>query len=367
MTINQAHIRVGFEQLTWHDGYYSREKFEQQVLECCARDRKRIDKTKHEEVGINIYGKKALSIGCLMDYFIDIEWARETRGVLSLTKAGKEQYARILTDNYSPSYQRYKEKIEKAFDERRQVRPCLWSIQSAFGKGKPVDAVIKDLLEPNEVGEQSEAYQLSVLKQLGYNENVLEGQQVFQLFPELFLPSGDVDEVVTLEVKGVKKPLNLVVTRPYPNQRYAVAGLLMGRHVTNVGFYPLILPKEAFPDNLELELVWTIGGETYFYTVTHRIELTFSKERDTGDFYSTHQQLVRSSELPEFSLITYTADDAEYLRKRDAQFVETGSWDELLVEKAVLNPFEMGLSAGRSSSVDYRRFQDESKGIAKSE
>lgn len=359
MTINQVELKRLFQEISpFSEGNgMKRSHIQEIVLETCRIERKTCSPVEFKDKGLAIYSKRGLSFDDLCQYAIEKKWVEERGENLRLTEAGKGYYHEILTDNYSEAYIAYLQEIHEAFDEKQMVRPERINIMASFARGRPSSDIMEWFSQPNRVGELSKAYHLSVLKEMGYPEEMLEGHVVFQLIPELFLAtSNDMKEAeVTLTVKGIDKPLNLVITRPYLNKRYAVGGLAIGRHVANVGFYPLIARKDQFPDELKLELLWEIGGKDGF-CINHQLHITFDKERDTGNLYSTHQQLVKSSEIPSLSLTTYLPEDENLLKGREAHFVGRGTWNHLLQETVRLRPFPMELSSSRSAGEHVQQF-----------
>lgn len=355
MKINQEHIRLLLNEIAYFSGVggIDRSSTKKSLLDDAKRARKDCSPTEFEAKGANLYPKKGLTFEELCRFAIENEWVKEKGSSLHLTKKGEQKYDCILTDEFSPSYLAYKKQVLLSFDEKKMVRPDARHIMEWFAKGYPPERLMEWATEPNQVGLQAKIHHLQVLEALGYPEEKLEGHLVFQLVPELFLPYGEFGEV-TLEIRGIQKPLNFALTKPYPNQRYVVGGLSIGRDITHTGIYPLILPKDEFPDSLDIELIWCIDGEEG-YTITHQLHIDFEKERMTGNFYTSHQQLVRSSEVPSLSLTTFFPEDREYLRNREAHFHGTMTWNPVLVETVKLMPVPMELTRIRSTAKSTSR------------
>lgn len=344
MSINQEHLRALFSYMHHFSGVNgaNRSSIEKTLLENAKRARKDCSWDKFEEKGINLYPKTGVTFEKLCHHAIENKWVSEKESSLHLTDAGKEKFYRILTNDYSPAYQQYKEQVFATFDEQKMIRPSMSHLMEWFAKGYPPERLMEWASEPNEIGMESKMVHLDVLEALGYSEEKLEGHLVFQFVPQLFLPYGE-DRDIELEINGFEKPLNFILSKPYRNKRYVVGGLAIGREVTHTGFYPLILSKDLFPDSVDMELIWRIGGAEG-YTVTHKLHIAFKKERMTGNLYTSTQQLVRSSEVPTIQLTTFLPEDKLYLNKRDAEFQGTMTWNHTLIEKVKLDPIPMELS-----------------------
>lgn len=297
-----------------------------------------------------MYPKTGVTFEAWCGYALGKEWVIEKKEQLTLTQKGEETYVHILTNGKSAAYRRYEQAVYGAFDEQLMVRPSLKHIRHSFSNGLPAPHLMEWARKPNRVGMRARDHHVKTLNSLGYANEQLADSLVFQLVPELFLPSGESGEV-TLEVRGVEKPLNLILTTPYPNKRYVVAGLLIGREVTHTGFYPLVLPKDQFPDTLEVELLWKIGGDEG-YTLSHQLRIEFMKERMTGNFYTSHQQLVRSSEIPTLQVTSFMPEDAKLLKKREARFVGKMTWNHTLHETVKLYPVPMEMTRFRYTACD---------------
>ena len=344
MKINQEHLRLLFSYMHHFSGVKGadRSSLQKRLLEDAKSARKDCSWNEFEEKGINFYPKTGVTIEGLCQFAIKNKWVKEVGSSLFLTNEGKQKYYDILTDGYSPAYLQYVEKVFRSFDEKNMVRPKSTHMMEWFSKGYPAERLMEWASEPNEIGTESKMYHLDVLEALGYSEEKLEGHLVFQFVPQLFLPYGE-DGDIELEINGFEKPLNFMLSKPYRNKRYVVGGLAIGREATHTGFYPLILPKDLFPDSVDMELIWRIGGEEG-YTVTHKLHIAFKKERMTGNLYTSTQQLVRSSEVPTIQLTTFLPEDKLYLNKRDAEFQGTMTWNHTLIEKVKLDPIPMELS-----------------------
>lgn len=344
MNINQEHVR----RFLCHMHNFRTKKgipyktLQSRILEESKQKRSQLSWDEHEAKGINIYPKAGVTVAKICDYAQKNKWIKEVGESWVLTAEGKQKYYNILTNNHCQAYLQYEKTVFHSFDEKKMVRPDSIHIMESFSKGHTVESLMEWASEPNELGLRSKEHYQQVLEALGYAKEELDDYLIFQFVPQLFLPHGE-EKAVELEIRGIEQPANFRLSKPYPNKRYVVGGLNLKTMKTHTGFYPLVLPKAQFPDSLSLELIWRIGGVNG-YSLRHELSIEFSKERMTGNFYTSHQRLVQSSEVPHLKLVSFFPDDSEYLFNRKAHYEKIASKHPILKETAKLTPIPMELS-----------------------
>lgn len=131
-------------------------------------------------------------------------------------------------------------------------------------------------------------------------ENMNSDEYIFHFAPKLLLPVEWADEEeIRLEMKGIDILEKVVLNRPYPNQRYVVAGYDKEGIISH-GFYWVKTKSEWLSNPVNISLHWFIGEKE----VTHKIAIQFHFANHTGNFFSSCQRLLKKSEFEQFEIIT---------------------------------------------------------------
>ncbi|WFP05436.1 DUF6012 family protein [Bacillus velezensis] len=324
-------------ELNYYDGTpIMEERILKEVLLTCKRERKNLSKDEIKEKGLNIYEKQGIRVSELLNEAIN----RGLAGTLYnsygerkvfISREGIDFLIRHYTNNFSCEYMQFEKEINQMMREHGELELGQSQSASLFWHGETVKSVY-DFYTESTIQKESAAYHNYLLEMNGVKDKI--DRYIFHFMPKIFLPIELVStevENIGLQIEGIKTPSEMILTKPYPNTRYVVAGRKFGREKTSAGFYPIIAAKEDFPEELDITLRWSIGEYTH---ITHKLRINFAFEDHAGSFFSSEQHLSRQSKLDEFSITTFFEDEIELYRDRDYSY-QIKETDEIVIEENV--------------------------------
>ncbi|MGG1021158.1 hypothetical protein ABE151_17525 [Bacillus paralicheniformis] len=295
-----------------------------EVLRDCKIERKKLRKDLAQgkdhyknaikEKGINIFEKQGIRVSELLNEAISMNLVEVhisdygERKVL-ISGEGRDFLTHIYTNDFSDEYLQFEKEVNRKMKDAGELELRESQLASLFWYGWNVKDVCDHYLEKDTFQKEMEEYHKYLLKLYGVKD--LEGKYVFHFIPNLFLPVHLFKiraENVTLNIEGVKMPSGLILTKPYPNKRYVVAGMKFDKEKTSAGFYPIIAADEEFPRKLDITLRWSIEEQIQ---IIHELSIQFLFDDHAGNFFSSEQHLSRESKLDEFSLTTFVDEDFE--------------------------------------------------------
>ncbi|MGG0878075.1 hypothetical protein [Bacillus inaquosorum] len=290
-----------------------------EVLDDCKEERKKLSKEEIKEKGLNIYEKQGIRVSELLNEaikrgLVDAIYDDCGERKVSISQEGIEFLTRFYTNDFSDQYLQFEKEINQTMREHNDLELNQLHIASLFWDGFNAKDVFENY-QKSEIQKEMEAYHHHLLQLNGVSD--LGEKYIFHFMPKLFLPmewfNTNAKDIV-LQIKGIEAPSEMILTKPYPNTRYVVAGMKFGREKISSGFYPIIDDKEDFPEKLDITLQWSIGD---YMKIIHELRINFAFADHAGSFFSSEQYLSRNSNLNEFDLITYVEKDAELWRDRN--------------------------------------------------
>lgn len=275
-----------------------------------------------------------------------------------ISREGTDFLTRFYTNDFSCEYMQFEKEINQLMREHEELELVQLQLASLFWHGQTVKSVY-DSYTDSTVQKESAAYHNYLLEMNGVKDK--KDQYIFHFMPKLFLPiewiSTEVKNIV-LQIEGIKTPSEMILTKPYPNTRYVVAGRKFGREKTSAGFYPIIAAKEDFPEELDITLRWSIGEYTH---IVHKLRINFAFDDHAGSFFSTEQRLSRQSKLDEFSITTFFEDDIELYGDRDYSY-QIKEPDEIVIEENVkLTHFPIKLHSAFHADSHFNKWREKSR------
>ncbi|MBG9730805.1 hypothetical protein ABD87_15035 [Lysinibacillus sphaericus] len=319
-------------------------------LEECKENRKKLGIEKAIEEGWGLYDKKSPTFDsvlqtCIDAGYVEFNWDHRFNEPIkcgNVTPQGYNYLYTVYTDNNSQEFKNYADEIKKEMNKLNFIPYDRFDLAEEYWKGTSIKNLIENYSKSycwNNTFRDSQ-YHLEVLKLNGLT--IDEEEYLFHLRPKLFLPRALVGESVELEIEGLSLPQNFTLTQPFPNKRYHVGGLKIGRKSTHAGFYPLHFKPNKIPESLSFELKWTIGGE---YQINHLVKVKFI-DKGYGRLFTTSQLLSKGNlDIPTFDLITYCEEEFwEDCRGRDVEWMlDMNNYTKLIEENLTLTgiPFEL--------------------------
>lgn len=339
------------------------ERILKEVLINCKRERKNLSKDEIKEKGLNIYEKQGIRVSELLNEAInrglaDSLYNNYGERKVFISREGTDFLTRFYTNDFSCEYMQFEKEINQLMREHEELELVQLQLASLFWDGQTVKSVY-DSYTDSTVQKESAAYHNYLLEMNGVKDK--KDQYIFHFMPKLFLPiewiSTEVKNIV-LQIEGIKTPSEMILTKPYPNTRYVVAGRKFGREKTSAGFYPIIAAKEDFPEELDITLRWSIGEYTH---IVHKLRINFAFDDHAGSFFSTEQRLSRQSKLDEFSITTFFEDDIELYGDRDYSY-QIKEPDEIVIEENVkLTHFPIKLHSAFHADSHFNKWREKSR------
>lgn len=321
------------------------EGFILRFLEEAKRFRDKNGKKEAEKMGWNIYNKRNINVRDIINKAEEkglIELERLEEDSIKITKTGIKYLNNIYTNNFSDEYIKFRNLMNEEYE--KTGIPCIDEeiIMSMFYH----NCDIKERLEYDKNHHPFSEYMHHLLE--SNNIKYSEDDYIFNLKPQLFVPIPFISSKVSFEIvcnKSINVPNNMIITKPYPNKRYFIIGQKFKNEKTSAGIFPIVCKKEIFPDDLYLELHWTIDDK---YKIIHKINFQFDKTQKFGNVFSTNQQFALMSNLKEFNMIssmeTDILDDMKN-GKRDVKVINKRTNIEI-IENLTLSNFPIEYQGG---------------------
>ncbi|MEK5183171.1 hypothetical protein [Paenibacillus sp. FSL P4-0288] len=322
------------------------------LLQICKRERKEYTEREAAERGFDIFDERDLKIEELFSYSLNkgylavVSFGFGDRTFIK-TEKGDTFLQQQLTDQFSPEYLLYEDELNSMMDNHHLPRLERIAIMKSYWNKLSVHEAGSVYVKQSVFSEDSLAYHQYILSLLGISKPAQDLVHI-NLVPKLLVPLEYSDATVTLQLKGIELQDQLVITQPYRNKRYFVAGLKIGRVKTASGFYPLISEsKEDLPETLSLEYHWNIKGRMKDeITIIHRLNLKFELTSPLGLFFSSVQKTSQSMRMNKFDLITYYDLSSRYWQERNVK-IKTNFLNHIEIdENAILSNFPVELSSG---------------------
>ncbi|MCY9543599.1 hypothetical protein M5X00_24085 [Paenibacillus alvei] len=332
------------------------------IMRWSKQERK--DKTKREikERQLAIYKKdhacEVVDDALNTELVMVIEFTERGRK-LRITNEGKLSLVLVLTHNFSDEYKAYADKISQAFEAADQLSFPKTTVMKFFYYGRDPEEVVNSYCLRNKERNHILDFHNHLLHDVAKVQPLETDQYIFHLAPTLFVPSELMGKKASLEIIGLEEELpKIVVTSPYPNKRYYIAGMKEGRSNTAAGFY-IVRKKDEFPLYQEITLRWLLDNNI---RIDHRLEISFQFASSQGRLFSTSQQLMREiANVDTFRVTTSISEDSYY--ERDAKLIVHDIFNHFEIqERVVLTniPMEMHYmtTAGGYFSRWYKHWLD---------
>ncbi|MFF2531629.1 hypothetical protein ACFVS2_22245 [Brevibacillus sp. NPDC058079] len=328
------------------------------VLENSKRERKNLTKEEIEKRGLQVYEKKNNRVSDLLEEAINEglikRYTTNDEPKVFITKEGLDYLFNFYTNHQSYDFELYEKNLNDVMREKQGLELKRLQTAALYWRGYSVEDAAHIYLKHNCYREEIQAYHHYLLQEFGVNFE--EDMYIFHMIPKLFVPIDWVNEKVSLTIEGIETPSNLILTKPYPNKRYTVAGLKIGKVKTAAGFYPIIANKDTFPKELDVTLHWTVGNTM---KVIHKIHIDFEMSDHGGNLFSSEQHLSRSSKLNELHLTTYVQPDRSFWRERQHNLSLANGFEELLIEERVaLTHFPIELHAAFHGDCYFQKWRE---------
>ncbi|WPS85521.1 hypothetical protein SMD22_00235 (plasmid) [Brevibacillus halotolerans] len=331
------------------------ERIIKEVLEDCKRERKDLTKKEIIDRGLNIYEKQGVRVSQLLEEAINRDLIKAyiydvTRRRVVITQNGIDFLFNFYTDNQSSEFLAYEQNFNQIFREKEELELDRFQIAVLYWRGHSVEESANMYLKHSCYRQEIQAYHRHLLQHFG--TECIEGKYIFHFMPKLFLPIDWMDEEISLSIEGVETPSHIILTKPYTNKRYIVAGVKIGKEKTSAGFYPIIADRDTFPKHFDFTLRWSVGGAI---EIIHKLHIDFEKSDHGGNLYSSEQHLSRSSKLDELHLTTFV--EREFWRDRQTKFYLSNIFDELVIEEDVtLTNFPMKLHSAFNGDRNFQKW-----------
>jgi hypothetical protein len=347
--------------LSFYSSPITYKRLMEEVITDSKRLRNGLSKLEIDERGLNIYEKRGARVFDLIEFAVEaghiVIIVLLGERTLLITPEGIEALICEYTNNRSSDFNSFESQINQAMKERKE--PGLESLHVAafFYKGFSVEKVVDLYKEKSAYREEREAYHRHMIALTG--KDLSKELFVFHFNPKIFVPVEFVNEKVELVIEGFEVPNAMILTKPYLNKRYTVAGVQIGKEKSASGFYPIIGKKEDFSKQFEVTMKWLIGKKL---TVIHRLLISFDFGEGLGNLFSTEQYLSRSNNLPSFNLTTYSEINPEFWRDRNVTKVYDLNTNTFIIEEiATLNLFPISLQSTFHGDLYFQKWMENEK------
>ena len=335
--MNKHAIIQVLEYVNHFDLFISLARVKKYVLDNAKLKRKELTKKEIIEKGLNIYPKSEIKIDDLIenligDDYIEVKQTNEIE--IRLSPMGSLYLMELYTDGFSDTFLSYKNEVNNLTLERNETDFNPVHIGAMFYYKTSLKEIEKTYFTDKSLQEQVQKYHNYMIDKYELKPN--GNDYIFHLMPKLFLPIEDMEEDVELFIKGIDLPEQpIILDRPYPNQRYVVGGIKLGKERITTGFYPIIASKNEFPHKKNICYHWKLGNGK---EIIHDIHIQF--EFDRGQLFSTEQSLNRSNDISNYCLATFIEDAPPYnSNNRTIEYLDKNNKILHLNEKVVLTSF----------------------------
>lgn len=291
------------------------------ILERAKRERR--DKSKEEiySLGLNIYEEKKnqrisdLIEEALQKGYLSLNGWKDEERIFQITEEGLLELTIYWTDGFSKQYKLFEKEVNRLFDDFKAPALSTINIMKLYKNNYSIEKVLSDILQKDaNRAYAAREYHAHLLSEFAGISDIPKESFLFHLAPKLYVPCELQGKKVTLEVQGIDIPKNIVISSPFPNKSYYVAGLRNGRKKSSFGFYPVIASKEDFPKELDILLRWRIEEELL---LDHWLHIEFDFMSHMGQFFSSDQRFSRSVKMNEFSLVSSAINSEIFSKNRN--------------------------------------------------
>ncbi|MCJ8223670.1 hypothetical protein [Bacillus paralicheniformis] len=346
------------------------EQLMKEVLRDCKIERKKLRrdlaqgkdhyKNAIKEKGINIFEKQGIRVSELLNgaigmNLVEVHISDYGERKVLISREGRDFLTRIYTNDFSDEYLQFENEVNRKMKDAGELELRESQLASLFWYGWNVKDACAHYLEKDTFQKEMEAYHNYLLQMNGVGN--IEGKYIFHFTPKLFLPIGFITDAknVVLQIEGIETPSGMILKKPYPNKRYIVAGVKIGKEKTSAGFYPIIADKEDFPRKIDITLGWKIGEHIQ---ITHELSINFEFNDYAGNFFSSEQRLSRGSTLDEFVLTTFVEEDFELWGDRNYSFHYNNPDEIVIKENVTLSHFPIKLHSAFYADDHFRMWRE---------
>lgn len=357
------HAIIQVLRYVYNDRFIPLKTVREYILDNAKENRKGLQQEEIIEKGLNIYPKKGISIDSLLEAIVSrgyVEVKQDKVTKIRLTPKGLRTLTELYTNNFCEDFLSFRKEVNALTRKRNETDFDPIHVASMFYHNDSIEEVVRTYFKDQPLQEETQAYHEYMLDKYGLKPN--QNDILFHLVPKLFLPITEVHEDIDLTINlSIKNDLpekfivdlpkyDVFFDSPYPNNRYAVAGVKIGKEKITTGFYLIIAPRNEFPKNVNIQFQWEIGR---YKSIIHDIDFSF--EIDRGNLFSTEQSLLRSNALPSIRVTT----DAEDIEKNHLALVEEKGKKILMKhENVVLTSFPMHLHSCFLPDKHYKRWRN---------
>ncbi len=322
-------------------------------------------------LGLNIFkDKKNQRITDLIEealqksYLSIVGWKGKER-IFTMTEEGVLELTIYWTDGFSEKYKKFAKEVNELFEDAKVAAPPTISIMKLYKSGCSIEKVLSDIIQKDDdKGSRSRDYHLHLLKEFAGITEISEESYIFHIAPKLYVPCELQGKKVTLDIHGIEAPNNLVISCPFPNKSYYVAGIKNGRKKSAFGFYPIIASKEAFPKEIDIHLRWRIEEELL---LDHLIHIEFDFMNHKGNLFSSDQRFSRSVKMNEFSLVSSAINSDIFSKNRNMDVEVKDIFNHFEIRENIrLSNFSMALHSLSWAGSHYAKWNDEQRIVAES-
>ncbi|WP_142384710.1 hypothetical protein [Bacillus sp. M6-12] len=326
-----------------------------QILDNAKYKRKGLTKEEIIEKGLNIYPKSGIQIDSLLDSLIKdnyIETVEKEEIEVRLSPKGINTLLDLYTDNLSDSFLAFQKEVNALTQRKNETDFDPVHVAGMYFYNRSIDKIEETYFTDKSVQDETQKYHEYMFEKYGLKPNT--DDFLLHLTPKLFLPVEDMWEDVDLIIEGIELPqFPMFLDRPYPNQRYIVAGTKIGKEKITTGFYPIIAPKDKFPANKDIRYHWKLGNGK---EMIHDIHIEF--EIDRGNLFSTEQSLSRSNCLPSIRLATFVEDVPLIGKNRNIEYINKEERVLHIKEKVTLTSFPTRLHSCFFADKNFEKWRE---------
>lgn len=319
------------------------QQIKEMLLRWAKKERKGKTNAEIRERGLTIFHQEdAAQIieTALNENLVSIIENTEITQKMILSNEGKLTLAIFLTNNFSEAYKEYAQKFDNLLEIASEPPYSKLKVMKFFHANANPETIVSGKFQKEKSQNLSVDYHKNLIRDVAGHKDIEEDDYIFHLTPRLYVPRDLMGSRVSIEIMGLDEPVNLMVTTPYPNKHYYIAGMKKGRRNTASGFYPIICKREDFPLIKEITFHWVINNDI---RIDHHLEIEFQFTNLYGHLFSTEQQFTRSiAAIDNFTL--NTSIERESYHNRNAKVIVHDIYNHFEIqEKVKLTNFPMEL------------------------
>jgi hypothetical protein len=329
-----------------------------QILDNAKYKRKGLTKEEIIEKGLNIYPTSGIQIDSLLDGLIKdnyIETVEKEEIEVRLSQKGLNTLLALYTDDFSESFLSFQEEVNALTQKKNETDFDPVHVAGMYFHNRSLEKIEETYFTDKTIQDETQKYHEYMLEEYGLKPN--NSDFIFHVIPKLFLPIEDMWEDVELTIEGIELPEQpMFLDRPYPNQRYIVAGVRIGKEKITTGFYPVISSKDKFPKEKNIRFHWKLGSGK---EIIHDIHFQF--EVDRGNLFSTEQSLSRSNDLPSIRVATFIEKVPLINKNRSLELILEGESVTHIKEQVTLTSFPLRLHSCFFADKHYEKWRDKKR------